>query len=175
MSRLPDVTTETMTEEQRRVYNITRPGQTGTVSGPASAWIYSPVLYEKMSWMVSFMRNESVIPARLLELAILTTVGFWGAEFPWARHEPMAKKSGLGDDVIAAIAAKKRPEFTNADEEAIYDFSVELRERLSVEDGAYRAALAHVGEQGMVELVVLLGFYATVSMTANVFEIPDVN
>jgi len=39
----------------------------------------------------------------------------------------------------------------------------------------YKAALGCLGEQGLVELVVLLGFYATVSMTVNVFEIPDID
>ncbi len=38
----------------------------------------------------------------------------------------------------------------------------------------YRAALEHLGEQGVVELVALLGLYMTVSMTVNAFEIPAV-
>ncbi|MFC1491510.1 carboxymuconolactone decarboxylase family protein [Nitrospinota bacterium] len=175
MSRLADLSTEMMTEEQRRAYNLTTPGQTEVVPGPAGAWLRSPELYERIEWMILFMRHESEIPARLLELAILMTVGSWGSRYPWSRHEPLARKGGLGDDVIAAIAAEKRPEFTNADEEAVYDFCAELRERHSVGDATYQAALEHLGERGLVELVALLGLYTTVSMTVNAFEIPDVD
>ncbi len=175
MSRLPELSPETMTEEQRRVYNLTRPGRPpGVVHGPSGAWLRSPELYERIGWMILFMRNDSVIPARLVEFVILITVGEWEAEYPWGVHEGMARKAGLGDEVIAAIGAGGRPEFTNADEEAVYDFCAELRENHKVSGDTYRAALEHLGEQGVVELVALLGLYMTVSMTVNAFEIPAV-
>ena len=175
MGRLTELTTETMTKDQSSVYSQIRPGQTGVVNGPAGAWLRSPEVYEKMGWMISYMRNKSGIPARLVELAILITVNNWESIYPRARHEPLARKSGLGEGVIVALAAGKRPEFTNPDEEAVYNFCVEIRERHSVGDSTYKAALGCLGEQGLVELVVLLGFYATVSMTVNVFEIPDID
>lgn len=173
MSRLPDLSTDTMNEEQKSAYAIIRPGQTGAVQGPSSAWMRSPGICERFGWFISYMRHDSPVPARLVELAILITVGHWNSEYPWARHEPLARAGGLGDDVIAALAGGKRPEFSNADEEAVYNFAVELRERHSVEDATYNAALEHLGEQGLVEMVALLGFYATVAMTVNAFEIPD--
>ena len=36
-----------------------------------------------------------------------------------------------------------------------------------------RAALDHLGEQGLVEIIAVLGLYTTVSMTGHAFEIPD--
>ncbi len=175
MSRLTELTTETMTEEQRNVYERTRPGrQDGPLRGPSSAWVRSPKVYERLGWMVMFMRHDSVIPARLVEFVILMTVGHWGAEYPWGVHARMAKENGVGDGVIAAIKAGDRPEFTEADEEAVYDFCTELRERHAVSDGTYKATLGHLGEQGVVELVALIGQYTTVSMTVNAFEIPAV-
>ena len=119
-----------------------------------------------------FMRNESVIPARLVEFVILLTVGEWEAEYPWGVHEKMAREAGLADAVIAAVKAGSRPGFSNADEEAVYDFWSELRESRKVSDATYRAALGHLGEQGLVELVALIGQYTTVAMTVNAFEIP---
>ncbi len=175
MSRLPEISAETMTEAQRDVYNKTRPDRpAGPVRGPSSAWVRSPEVYERLGWMVLFMRHDSVIPARLVEFVILITVGHWGAEYPWGVHARMAKEQGLGDEIIAAIKAGDRPDFTEADEEAVYDFCTELRERHAVSDGTYKATLGHLGEQGVVELVALIGQYTTVSMTVNAFEIPAV-
>ncbi len=174
MSRLSELTTETMTEEQRGVYEKTRPGGRGAgpLRGPSSAWVRSPEMYERLGWMVLFMRNDSVIPARLVEFVFLHTVGAWEAKYPWGVHEGMAREAGLGDEVIKAIQAGERPAFTNPDEEAVYDFCTELRESRSVSDKTYRAALGHLGEQGLVELVALIGQYTTVSMTVNAFDIP---
>ena len=39
-------------------------------------------------------------------------------------------------------------------------------------DRAYKAAHAILGDAGMVELVGLLGYYAMVAMTLNVFRMP---
>ena len=175
MSRLADISTETMTEEQKRAYNVVRPRVTGAVAGPAGAWVRSPDLYERLGWMIAYFRHESGIPSRLLELAILITVNDWDSVYPRARHEPLASKGGLGEDIIKALAEGKRPEFANADEEAIYNFCVELRERHTVGDATYKAALDVLGEQGLVDLVATLGLYITVSMTVNAFEIPDVD
>ena len=174
MSRLPDLSTDTMNEEQKRTYDIIRPGQTGSVKGPSSAWMRSPGVCERFGWFIAYMRHESPVSARLVELGILITVGHWDSEYPWDRHAALAREVGLGDDVIAALAEKRRPEFSNADEEAVYNFSIELRENHKIGDDTYNAALEHLGEQGLVEMVALLGFYATVAMTVNAFEIPNV-
>lgn len=175
MSRLADVTPETMNEEQRRAHEALRPGQGGPVRGPSGAWVRSPGFYERFGWMIGYLRHEGEVPARLLEMTILFTLAACGSpRYPWARHEPLARKAGLGDGIIAAIAEGKRPAFTNADEEAVYAFCAELWERHSVGDATYGAALEHLGERGLVELVAALGLYATVAMTVSAFEIPDV-
>ncbi len=175
MSRLSELTTDTMTEEQREVYEKTRAGrQAGPLRGPSSAWVRSPKVYERLGWMVLFMRNDSVIPARLVEFVILLTVKDWEAEYPWGVHEGMAREAGLGDEVIAAVKAGERPEFANVDEEAVYDFCDEMRKWRKVSGETYGAVLAILGEQGVVELVALIGQYTTVSMTVNAFEIPAV-
>jgi 4-carboxymuconolactone decarboxylase len=40
-----------------------------------------------------------------------------------------------------------------------------------VPDTIYRAAVAAIGEQGVVELVGVLGYYTLISMTLNAFAI----
>jgi 4-carboxymuconolactone decarboxylase len=46
-----------------------------------------------------------------------------------------------------------------------------LRER-RVTDGTYRAALAALGQTGVIDLVGILGYYGLISMTINAFEVP---
>jgi 4-carboxymuconolactone decarboxylase len=40
-----------------------------------------------------------------------------------------------------------------------------------VPEPVYRAAVEAIGEQGVVELVGILGYYSLISMTLNAFEI----
>ena len=119
-----------------------------------------------------FFRNRASLPARLVELAILVTVRFWGAQYAWNAHEPRAVQVGLGPEVISAISAGRRPVFTHRDEAVVFDFCTQLQEGRAVGDTTYEAALDVLGEQGVVELTAVAGFYATVSMTVKVFDIP---
>ena len=40
-------------------------------------------------------------------------------------------------------------------------------------DATYQAALEALGLQGVIDLVGICGYYTLISMTINVFEVPD--
>ena len=54
----------------------------------------------------------------------------------------------------------------------VYNFARELLDEHRVSDNLYAEAVELLGETGVVELVILLGYYTLVSMTLNVFEVP---
>jgi 4-carboxymuconolactone decarboxylase len=56
------------------------------------------------------------------------------------------------------------------DEAAVYDFCVELSKRQRVSDATFERARTLLGEQQVVDLVALTGFYAQVSMVLSVAE-----
>jgi 4-carboxymuconolactone decarboxylase len=58
------------------------------------------------------------------------------------------------------------------DEAAVYDFCKELHEKKSVSDTTYATALARFGENGVVDLVGVSGYYTLVSMVLNVDRHP---
>ena len=51
-----------------------------------------------------------------------------------------------------------------ADEAALYDLATEIFRDKKVSDATYATALAQFGEQGMVELISLMGYYDLVGM-----------
>ena len=61
------------------------------------------------------------------------------------------------------------------DEAAVYDFCIELHRTRNVDDAAFNRALALFGEQGVVDLIGVSGYYTAVSMTLNVAHVmpPD--
>ncbi len=69
-----------------------------------------------------------------------------------------------------AIRQGHRPSFADADDALIYDFASELYDTKRVSDTTYRKAVGRFGHQVVINLVGLLGYYALVAMTLNVFD-----
>jgi len=84
----------------------------------------------------------------------------------------MAEKGGLSPKIITAIQRREVPHFTNPDESAVYHFCTELYLESTVSDAKYEEAKQYLGEQGLVDLVGILGYYGMVAMTLNVFKMP---
>ena len=72
----------------------------------------------------------------------------------------------------ASQMAGRRPARMKADETAVYEFVTELRERRRVSDATFNNARAHLGEQGVVDLIAAAGYYDLVSMVLNVDRYP---
>ena len=108
---------------------------------------------------------------RLAELAIIICARYWTAQYEWYAHAALARKAGLADGVIDAVAARQRPEGMQDDEAAVYDFCTELHHDKQVSDASYRRALDLFGERGVVDLVGISGYYTLVSMTLNAFQV----
>ena len=53
----------------------------------------------------------------------------------------------------------------------IYDVAKELAETRQLSDANYQRAIDHFGKEAMVELAALVGFYHTVSVVLNVFQV----
>jgi 4-carboxymuconolactone decarboxylase len=171
MPRIKLPTPDEMNEAQRRVYDAAVAGRRGRAPLPLLAWLASPEFANRAQSLGEFVRYETTLSPRLSELAILVVARFWTSHYEWFAHKKEALKAGLDEAVISDIARRKRPHFSNRDEQVVYDFCVHLNESHSVPDDLYRDASKTIGEQGVVELVGILGYYTLISMTLNTFEI----
>jgi 4-carboxymuconolactone decarboxylase len=160
-----------MSGEQRRIYEEIRAGPRGRVAGPLSVWLHRPGLADPAQKLGRYVRYETALPPRLSELAILVTARLWGAEYEWQAHKGHALKAGLSPETVEAIRAKRRPDFETDDEAAIYDFALALNLERRVPDALYRRAVGVLKQDGVVDLVGVLGYYTLISMTVNAFEI----
>jgi 4-carboxymuconolactone decarboxylase len=118
------------------------------------------------------IRFESSLSPRLRELVILTVVTSWDAQYASWAHERIARREGLDEHMIESLKAGVRPDFENPTDALIYDFAREVIDMQRVSDQLYTEAVALLGEAGVVDLVILLGYYTMVSMILTVFEVP---
>jgi 4-carboxymuconolactone decarboxylase len=172
MPRIPLFPLPHMTPAQQKVYDAVVSGPRGVVVGPLRAALHRPELAEKWSALGELLRYGTSLPPRLSELAILVTARHWTSQLEWQQHAPAALKGGLAPSIVEAIRTGERPAFTQADEEAVFDFSFELQKSKSVSEKTYQRTHEAIGTAGIVELTALIGYYTMVAMTLIAHEIP---
>jgi 4-carboxymuconolactone decarboxylase len=171
--RLPLVDEADMNKAQRALLNALRAGPRGQnvkPRGPFGAWMHAPDLGLLAQALGGYVRYQTTLPPRLSEFAILCTARFWRAQYEWFAHAPIAEREGVSPKVIADIQAGKRPTGANKEELALYDFIEELYKTRRVSDKTYERVYNFLGEEALVQFVGILGYYALIAMTLNVFN-----
>ncbi len=176
--RLNDIADAQMTEPQRALRDAIFKGPRGPrpkLNGPFAIWLHAPEMGYLAQALGAHCRFKTALPPRLSEVAILTTANLWRAQYEWHAHAPMAERAGVAPATIAAIKAGRAPTSAPKDERALYDFVRELYRTRRVSDRSYARVHKFLGDAAMVEFVGIVGYYALISMTLNVFraQIPE--
>ncbi len=170
--RLPPIAEARWSSEQRRTAQAIIDGPRGALLPPFVPLLRSPELMEHAQRMGEYLRYRSALGQRLSELAILVTARHWSQQVEWAIHAPIALREGIAAATIEAIADGRRPATMPADESALYAFSTELHRQHGVSDKTWGDAVEHFGEQGVVDLIGINGYYALLSMLMNAARTP---
>jgi 4-carboxymuconolactone decarboxylase len=145
----------------------------GPRKGPFIALLRSPELMARLQKMGEYLRFNSALPPRASEFATLIVARGWTQQFEWFTHVPLALKAGSSQQTIDALREGRRPAAMSTEEAVVHDFSSELLEHRGVSDATYREAVDCLGEQGVVDLVALLGYFTLISMVLNVAHTPE--
>lgn len=170
--RFPEIPADKLTEAQRQAVAEFRAGRGVPVFGPFVALLRSPDVMRGDRALADYLRFKTVLPPRLREFAILITAREWTQQYEWDVHCPIAMEVGLHPEIAKAVAEGRRPARMPEEEDAVYEFCIELHRNRSVSDSTYARALAHFGEQGVIDLVALNGFYTLQAMVLNAARTP---
>lgn len=169
--RMPPIPAEKMTEAQKKaVAEFT--AARGSVTGPWIALLRSPEIVNRARGLSDYLRFNSSLPPRLSEFVILITAREWAQPYEWNAHHALALKGGLNPEIAKAVAEGRRPKQMAADEEAVYDFCIELHGNHTVSDATYARALSTFGENGIIDIIGLSGYYTMISMVLNTVRTP---
>jgi 4-carboxymuconolactone decarboxylase len=173
-----------MTPEQRKYADAVMAGPTSstgsaavvpgasTIGSPFNVYLRSPLLAGRLRVVAEYLRFQTSLPFKLNELAILITARKWTAQYEWFAHHRLALKAGLDPAIAEDIAQGRRPAKMAPDEEIVYNFCHELHTTHQVSDAAFNAMKDKFGEQGVVDLIAVSGYYEMVSMILNVDRAP---
>ena len=169
--RMAPIAPDRMTEAQKKVANDIMSGPRGGMRGPFNAWLRSPELADRLQKVGEYLRFHTSLDKRVNEMAIIMTAQAWGSQYEWYAHAPLALKAGLDPSIVAAIGAGRKPETMKDDEAIVWEFTTQLRRDHAVDDEIYGKAVEKFGEQGVMDLIAVNGYYDVVSMTLNVARV----
>jgi 4-carboxymuconolactone decarboxylase len=174
MSRMPPLDGDKLSSEQKRVYDEVA-GKRKTVRGPFPMWLRNPKLAEHANQFGIALRDHSTIGRRIFELAVITVCRAWSVQYAWASHAPQAELQGIAPEIVAAIRENRTPDFKKADERLAYEVATEIMTTTELSQASYDKAIAQFGEQGTVELISTIGYYAMVGIFLKSFGVqpPD--
>jgi 4-carboxymuconolactone decarboxylase len=184
VSRLSPFTEDQLDDAARAVWDDVTSGRRGpkaslvnpegALVGPFNALVHARAIGGRSAKLGEAIRFDASFDRRLVELAMITVGSHWQAEFEWYVHGKAARELGIPDEVMTALH-DGRPPFADDDqspEAVVHRFAKQLVSTGRVSDDRYAAAKQLLGEQAVVELVLLVGYYSLVSFTLNAFEVP---
>jgi 4-carboxymuconolactone decarboxylase len=165
--RLPTISPEQYTAEQKKAAEDFLAARKVPVFGPFEPMMHSPEVMSIARSTGDYLRYHSAIGNTLSELVILVTAREWSQDYEWYVHQPIALKAGISKDIADAIADGRRRVAMSADEEIVYDFTVELQKNKRVSDATFNRAEQRFGKKGVVDMVAISGYYTSLAMQLN--------
>ncbi len=171
MNRLLDLPADKLTAEQSAVFNQLVAGR-GRILGPYKIWIHSPTVASGMEHIGTYLNKRGSLSTREVEIGILVIAQHWDADYVRQAHIKAGKAAGLTQDTIDAILAGRDPKLTDPHERAVHRFAASLVGGKRLSDAEFAEIEAAIGRNGIAEVLVLLGYYTSVSLGMKVHEVP---
>ena len=138
--------------------------------GPYVALLNHPQLARRVEELGFFLKFEGALPRLIYQFIVLSIARATGADYEWQDHIAHAKAAGLPQDVIDCIRTAR----TTALPEPyalVHAILMKTTAWQVVPDDLQARAAAAWGKHGLVEIVVLSGFYQMFAAINQGFDI----
>ena len=180
LARLPQVSRQGLDVIGRGAFDTyVSPGtgyETG-LRGPIGMWMHSPVLAEAMFDVRQRVRYGTEKDQRLTELIIISTAREINNQYEYSAHEPLAQSAGLEQGIIDIVRFRRPLEnlpptdgFGEV-EHTLIQFTRELISEEKVSSQTFAKAIELFGNQGVMDITGLIGYYNFVAMTLKAFDV----
>jgi 4-carboxymuconolactone decarboxylase len=169
--RIPIATRDNVPENQRTTFDEAVQAL-GAVPlyGPGSVMIHVPAAHKWATGLNQYLRNQSSLPKKLQELAMLVTARELDCQHIWNAHAASARQAGVPDGLVDALRDRQDLPRLAPDEAVVVHYGREFFRTHRVSRGAFQTALEHLGKQGVVELALIFGNYSLLATLINSFD-----
>jgi 4-carboxymuconolactone decarboxylase len=172
MTRYREISPVEMTPAQKEVHDEIVAGRRGRFGGPFQILIRAPEVCRHLQRLGEYLRWGSSLSPALSELAICLTARHLHVNLEWHAHAPLAIEAGVPTAAIEAIRTGATPSFTANDQALVHRVVTELIDTKRLSDATFADAISRFGEQGVVELGTIVGYYTAIGNALNAFQVP---
>jgi 4-carboxymuconolactone decarboxylase len=138
--------------------------------GPYLALLNHPELARRVEELGFYLKFEGALPRTIYQFIVLTVARATGAGFEWHDHIAHARAAGLPEPVIDCIGSD-RPESLPPPYALAHTILAKTLAWQVVPDDLQARAATEWGKRGLVEIVVLSGFYQMFAAINQGFDI----
>ncbi|HVI06491.1 MAG TPA: hypothetical protein VM711_10415 [Sphingomicrobium sp.] len=160
-----------MTAEQQDAYRSLIETR-GRLPGPNKIWVDNPKLAKVMGPVGAYFRTGYSLSEREREIAVVVINSKWHSIYPTNAHERAGKAAGLPAGNVEALLSGLPTSFDDKREQVVYEMATCLANSRWVSKGLYERAVDALGHQGITDVICLMGFYTSVSMTLAFYDVP---
>ena len=169
--RYAEIPYDQMTPEQQEAYRFVVEKR-GPLGGPNKIWVHNPKLAKVIGPFGQHFRKGYSLSEREREIAVCIVNSKWHSIYPTNAHERAAKAAGLPSEKVEAILSGIPTSFDDKREQVVYEMAICLTSSRWASKGLYDRAVEALGHVGITDVITLMGFYTSVSMTLAFYDVP---
>ena len=171
--RYQEIPKNRMSPEMRAAYDLTLKLR-GQVPGPHKIWLSNPTLSETIVPTGAYFQTKSSLSKAEIEIVTNLINGRWLAAYSNYEHEIIAEQQGhLAVEKVQALIAGLPTSFDDLRQQIVYELASTLATPRVIPSGMYARAKELLGDAGIVDVTVLMGWFTGVSMTLMVYDVPS--
>jgi 4-carboxymuconolactone decarboxylase len=171
MTRVPMLTEADLSAEQKKFYAQIK-AKRDHVAPPFAALLHTPELAAQVASIGEMLRYVSPsISSTVREVVTLTVAKNLNCQYIWTHHVESALQAGLDDTTIAIIRDQTATNSTSNKIQIFIDFTNQLLLQKRISQETYVKVEDTLGRKGTVDLILMIGYYATLSYAINALEI----
>jgi 4-carboxymuconolactone decarboxylase len=160
LSRVPPVKRSDMTAEGQAIYDkVAGANRTTPMLGPGGVSLHMPKVAQAMDILNQYLRYDSIIGRRYIEVAILVAAREFDQQYEWTFHEQAALKEGAPQLTVDAIKYGRAVTALDAKDALIIRYGREILRDHHLSATTWAEAESRFTRQGALEIAAIMGDY----------------
>src|SRR6202161_1822555 len=171
--RYTEIPVDQMTSEQKKGYEYVVK-ERGEAPGPYKIILQNPNLLQVLVPVGRyFQQSHSSLSDAEREIVVNLINAKWHAAYSNYEHEMIGERAGLPPEKVQALISGLHTSFDDPRQQVVYDVTCTLISPRIVPQGLYKRAVRLLGDTGLTDLTVLIGYFTSISMTLAAYDVPS--